>query len=212
MICVSIIVAFLSSISKWNIEKNLQVLHIKITHSKTKEKNAFSRSDSVKVAKRFDQLAKSIYILFTHIILFCAGFWRIKKIQEKKVKHSHALEIMNKMIESAPTYKYDSNGQRPFQEKESQYLGRIDIPDSPPHTDEHDHVHQSTKAQQKNENKKDQNQSGKQLDLSEQHRSLKFFKFPFLISLFFFMTKFSILNDTPKSCVWMLILSRIVYY
>ncbi|KAI3469975.1 hypothetical protein Pfo_026638 [Paulownia fortunei] len=96
------------------------------------------------------------------------GFWRIKKNQEKKERHCHALEIMSKMVESESRYKYDSNGQRPVQKLESEHLGEIEIPDTPPLADEHD-AHQSTesdiettsstKAQHKNENEKDQNKS-----------------------------------------------------
>ncbi|KAH6770184.1 hypothetical protein C2S52_014987 [Perilla frutescens var. hirtella] len=98
-------------------------------------------------------------------------FLKIRKIQEKKVQHSHAMELMNKMIESEPSYKYDRNGQRPVQEQKLQDSG-ITIPDSPPNVEEHE-THQSpeanigttssTKDQQNDDNdttKKDQNQSG----------------------------------------------------
>ncbi|XP_057785097.1 ankyrin repeat-containing protein ITN1-like [Salvia miltiorrhiza] len=55
------------------------------------------------------------------------GFLRIRKIHDKKVRHSHAMEIMNRMIESEPSYKYNNDGQRPIHHSEAST-----IPDSPP--------------------------------------------------------------------------------
>ncbi|XP_075516479.1 uncharacterized protein LOC142551235 isoform X2 [Primulina tabacum] len=69
------------------------------------------------------------------------GFWRIKKIQQKKLRYSHARQIMDIMIDSESRYKYDqykydSNGQKPAEKLEPHYSGRVRPPASPPPPDE----------------------------------------------------------------------------
>ncbi|XP_073135620.1 uncharacterized protein [Henckelia pumila] len=59
------------------------------------------------------------------------GLWRIQKIQEKKKRYTHALQIMNEMIVSESRYKYDSNGQKPAEMIEHQ-PARTAPPPSPP--------------------------------------------------------------------------------
>ncbi|KAH6770185.1 hypothetical protein C2S52_014988 [Perilla frutescens var. hirtella] len=67
------------------------------------------------------------------------GFGRIKKIKVKKERYSHALEVMNKMIEHESSYKHGSSGQRPdkyFTRTLSRGIN-IPIPNKPPLFDEH---------------------------------------------------------------------------
>ncbi|XP_020548099.1 uncharacterized protein LOC105158734 isoform X2 [Sesamum indicum] len=92
------------------------------------------------------------------------GFDRVKKIKEKKERHAHAFRIMNLLIESESSYKYDSDGRQPVQKLQPQYSGRIALPDTPPSDDNHD-LESSTGAissnegRFKNEKGKDQNKS-----------------------------------------------------
>ncbi|KAL2463348.1 uncharacterized protein Fot_53004 [Forsythia ovata] len=58
-------------------------------------------------------------------------FWRIRRIQEKKERHSHALQLMNEMIESELRYKYNNTGRKP-EHLEPQYSQRVPPPPIPP--------------------------------------------------------------------------------
>ncbi|XP_020552897.1 uncharacterized protein LOC105172057 [Sesamum indicum] len=96
------------------------------------------------------------------LIVLGVGYWRIREIQEKKERHSHAFEIMTKMIEhyAVSKYKYDSNGQRPVLKPQQEFLEGIEIPDTPPPADDHEtgsRTTSSTKAQHKNGSEMDQN-------------------------------------------------------
>ncbi|XP_047949862.1 uncharacterized protein LOC125195724 isoform X1 [Salvia hispanica] len=75
-----------------------------------------------------------IFKFATKVILTVlgVGFLKIQKIHEKKVRHCHAMQIMDKMIEFEPSYKYDSNGQRPAHPSEAS----SSIPDTPPIAEE----------------------------------------------------------------------------
>ncbi|XP_042036608.1 uncharacterized protein LOC121782722 isoform X1 [Salvia splendens] len=110
----------------------------------------------------------SIFKFATMVILTIlgVGFLKIRKIHDKRVRHSHAMQIMDKMIEIEPSYKYDNNGQRPSHLPEA--FGNI--PDIPPNAEEPQTtesnsptISSSAKDQQQNNgsnDKKDQNQSG----------------------------------------------------
>ncbi|KAG6435133.1 hypothetical protein SASPL_100001 [Salvia splendens] len=110
----------------------------------------------------------SIFKFSTKVILTIlgVGFLKIRKIHDKRVRHSHAMWIMNKMIEIEPSYKYNNNGQRPSHLPEA--FGKI--PDIPPNAEEPQTtesnspaISSSAKDQQQNNgsnDKKDQNQSG----------------------------------------------------
>ncbi|XP_047983833.1 ankyrin repeat-containing protein ITN1-like [Salvia hispanica] len=60
------------------------------------------------------------------------GLSTIRKVQEMRVGHSHVMQMLDKMIEFEPSYKYDSNGQRPSHLPEA--FG--DIPNQPPNVEE----------------------------------------------------------------------------
>ncbi|XP_042051329.1 uncharacterized protein LOC121796566 isoform X2 [Salvia splendens] len=110
----------------------------------------------------------SIFKFATKVILTIlgVGFLKIRKIHDKRVRHSHAMRIMDKMIEIEPSYKYNNNGQRPSHLPEA--FGKI--PDIPPNAEEPQTtesnspaISSSAKDQQQNNgsnDKKDQNQSG----------------------------------------------------
>ncbi|KAL0456746.1 UNVERIFIED_CONTAM: hypothetical protein Slati_1013800 [Sesamum latifolium] len=106
------------------------------------------------------------------LIVLGVGYWRIREIQEKKERHSHASEIMSKMIEhyAVSKYKYDSNGQRPVLKPQLEFLEGIEIPDTPPPADEHETGSRTTsltKHKHKNDNEMDQHKPGKKhIDLS----------------------------------------------
>ncbi|KAL0281904.1 UNVERIFIED_CONTAM: hypothetical protein Sangu_2983600 [Sesamum angustifolium] len=92
------------------------------------------------------------------------GFNRVKKIQEKKERHSHAFQIMNLLVESESSYKYDNDGQEPMQKLQPQYSGRIALPNAPPPVDNvgvesRTGTTSSHEGRYKNEKEKDQNKS-----------------------------------------------------
>ncbi|KAK4387990.1 hypothetical protein Sango_2405600 [Sesamum angolense] len=94
------------------------------------------------------------------------GFSRVKKIQEKKERHSHAFQVMNLLVESESSYKYDNDGREPVQKLQPQYSGRIALPNGPP-PDDNVGVESRTgqisshEGRYKNEKEKDQNKSTK---------------------------------------------------
>lgn len=47
------------------------------------------------------------------------GFWRIKKIQEKKERHIWANQVMNELVDLTSLYKYRNTGQNPQETKTS---------------------------------------------------------------------------------------------
>ncbi|KAK6122740.1 hypothetical protein DH2020_043520 [Rehmannia glutinosa] len=115
------------------------------------------------------------------------GFNRIKTIQEKKQRYLHAFQIMNQMIESESSYKYDSNGEKPVQKLEPLYSGRVTPPATPPDPDNPEDTHRiNTESdngmalldeahQNKDHKEKDQSLSGPGLQCQEcfATRSLK---------------------------------------
>ncbi|KAK4425270.1 hypothetical protein Salat_1720900 [Sesamum alatum] len=94
------------------------------------------------------------------------GYWRIREIQEKKELHSHAIEIMDKMIEhyAVSRYKYDSNGQRPVLKPQHDFLEGIEIPDTPPPADDHDALQSSETGSGTTSSTRAQHKNGHQMD------------------------------------------------
>ncbi|KAL1542981.1 hypothetical protein AAHA92_20009 [Salvia divinorum] len=111
----------------------------------------------------------SIFKFATKVILTVLGigFLKIRKIHDKRVRHTHAMQIMDKMVEFEPSYKYDNNGQRPSHDLPEAFGN---IPDSPPDAEEPQTtetnsptISSSAEDQQQNNgsnDKKDPNQSG----------------------------------------------------
>ncbi|XP_047983930.1 protein ACCELERATED CELL DEATH 6-like isoform X2 [Salvia hispanica] len=60
------------------------------------------------------------------------GLSTIRRVHKMRVGHSHVMRMMEKMIEFEPSYKYDSNGQRPISFPEASG----DIPNRPPNVEE----------------------------------------------------------------------------
>ncbi|KAL2469497.1 Ankyrin repeat family protein [Abeliophyllum distichum] len=98
------------------------------------------------------------------------GFWRIRRIQEKKESHSHALQLMNEMIESESSYKYNNNGQKP-EHLEPQDSQRVPPPPTPPSTNDQQVVDlnpetnggrslSTDQPQYQNEEQKDKSENG----------------------------------------------------
>ncbi|XP_022875027.1 ankyrin repeat-containing protein ITN1-like [Olea europaea var. sylvestris] len=96
------------------------------------------------------------------------GFWSIRRIQVKKERHSHALQLMNEMIKSESTYKYQNNGQLPGN-LEHQYSGRLLPPSTPPLTDDQQVVQLNLETNGGRSSPTDQlqNQNEKQKDAKE---------------------------------------------
>ncbi|XP_004298202.1 PREDICTED: uncharacterized protein LOC101298415 [Fragaria vesca subsp. vesca] len=53
------------------------------------------------------------------LIILGIGFWRIKKIQEKKERHIWANQVMNELVDLTSLYKYRNTGQNPQETKTS---------------------------------------------------------------------------------------------
>ncbi|XP_051124849.1 uncharacterized protein LOC127247155 [Andrographis paniculata] len=68
-----------------------------------------------------------IFKFVTKVVLTIAGvgFWRIKKIRDKKERYSHAYQIMRKMIENEAGYIYENTGERPPERDELDHLESI---------------------------------------------------------------------------------------
>lgn len=48
-----------------------------------------------------------------NVFMSCVGIIRTRKIKEEKEKHKWAMQIMEKLVESASDWKYDRNGRNP---------------------------------------------------------------------------------------------------
>ncbi|KAL2515069.1 uncharacterized protein Fot_29040 [Forsythia ovata] len=96
------------------------------------------------------------------------GFWGIRRIQVKKERHSHALQLMNEMIKSESSYKYNNNGQKP-EHLEPQYSQRVPPPPIPPSTNDQQvvHLNPETNGGRSLSTDQPQNQNEKQKDESE---------------------------------------------
>ncbi|CAA2994759.1 Hypothetical predicted protein [Olea europaea subsp. europaea] len=96
------------------------------------------------------------------------GFWSVRRIQVKKERHSHALQLMNEMIESEQSYKYQNNGQKPGN-LESQYSGRVLPPSTLPLTDDQPvaQLNPETNGGRNSLTDQPQNQNEKQRDENE---------------------------------------------
>ncbi|XP_057950776.1 uncharacterized protein LOC131145619 [Malania oleifera] len=68
------------------------------------------------------------------LIVLGLGFWRVRKIQEKKERHTWAVQVMNELVQNASFYKYHDNGWSPPKNLSQEAAGCA-IPDFPPATD-----------------------------------------------------------------------------
>lgn len=57
-----------------------------------------------------------------------AGIWRVRKIQEKKQRHTWANQVMTELVQRISSYKYDNTGQNPQQTQRRIYGEESEIP------------------------------------------------------------------------------------
>ncbi|KAA8527931.1 hypothetical protein F0562_035200 [Nyssa sinensis] len=96
------------------------------------------------------------------LIILGFGFGRIKKIQKKKMEHAQAVQIMNKLVHHASTYKYEDNGLKPQKSPTDKDGTRIVFPNSSSSMEDRnipsspDSVNSLAANQEKYQNKKDE--------------------------------------------------------
>ncbi|KAF3457683.1 hypothetical protein FNV43_RR02341 [Rhamnella rubrinervis] len=52
-------------------------------------------------------------VIKAFLVILGVGFWRIRKIQQKKQRHTWANQVMNELVRRTSLYKYDNTGQNP---------------------------------------------------------------------------------------------------
>ncbi|CAA2994761.1 Hypothetical predicted protein [Olea europaea subsp. europaea] len=153
--CIDIFLLLVTPIYK-SIKAGLEKHH----SSSTDEENPSNRKNNPKKMKTFGD----------HRVVFRLGFWGVRRIQVKKERHSYALQLMNEMIESESSYKYQNNEQNPGN-LESQYSGRVLPPSTLPLTDDQPVAQlnpetnggrnlSSDQPQNQNEKQRDENENG----------------------------------------------------
>ncbi|CAI9771171.1 unnamed protein product [Fraxinus pennsylvanica] len=157
--------------------------------SPTDEENPHKRENNPQIAVKHedeesedDEFFPPNYATFIQFLKFSmkviltvigVGFWSIRRIQVKKERHSHAVQLMNEMIKYESSYKYQNNGQKPGN-LETQYSRRVLPPSTPPQTDDQEvvHLNPETNIGRSSSTDQPQNQNKKQKD-ENKSRSVK---------------------------------------
>ncbi|XP_059625907.1 uncharacterized protein LOC132268976 isoform X2 [Cornus florida] len=119
------------------------------------------------------------------LIILGFGFREIRKIEEKKEKHTWSVQIMNELLRRASTYEYDDNGQTPQYEEGDATMfsfggGNIDttrLPDQPT-TPQVANDKSSSEARESQEGKSDE----KNRDAAGENENVKKKETPILVA------------------------------
>lgn len=164
------------------IYKSIKAAFERRSSSPADEENPPERGNNPQMKHEDEEFFPPNYATFIQFLKFSmkviltvigVGFWSIRRIQVKKERHSHAVQLMNEMIKFESSYKYQNNGQKPGN-LETQYSERVPPPSTLPQTDDQQVVHLNleTNSGRSSSTDQPQNQNKKQKD-EKKSRSVK---------------------------------------